>query len=104
MDPNEEKIRQFLKKSIKVDINKQPTLEEKQEFIKRKLFAEETFQHTFQKQTIFDRIKSAAFSGYGFFRQRKFKQFMRDTFPFLAFLTFSTWIIYKMELQFDKMN
>jgi len=29
MDPNEEKIRQFLKKSIKVDINKQPTLEEK---------------------------------------------------------------------------
>jgi len=49
MDPNEEKIRQFLKKSIKVDINKQPTLEEKQEFIKRKLFAEETFQHTFQK-------------------------------------------------------
>ncbi|EGR32794.1 hypothetical protein IMG5_070760 [Ichthyophthirius multifiliis] len=29
---------------------------------------------------------------------------MKDTFPFLAFLTFSTFIIYKMELQLDKMN
>ena len=29
---------------------------------------------------------------------------MKDTFPFLAFLTFSTFIIYKMEFQLDKMN
>ncbi|KAL4510706.1 hypothetical protein ABPG72_004860 [Tetrahymena utriculariae] len=104
MNPHEEKIKQYLKKNIKVDVDKQLTQEQKEEFVRRKLFTEQTFQHNFQQKTFFQKVRERIAAGYGYFQTRKFRMFMKETFPFLAFVSFSTYIIYKMENQFDKMN
>ncbi|EAS07420.1 hypothetical protein TTHERM_00571560 (macronuclear) [Tetrahymena thermophila SB210] len=104
MNPHEEKIKQYLKKNIKVDVDKQLSQEQKEEFVRRKLFTEQTYQHNFQQKTLFQMIKDKVMQGYGYFQTRRFRMFMKETFPFLAFVSFSTYIIYKMENQFDKMN
>jgi len=36
------------------------------------------------------------------FKRGTFKYFMRDTFPVMAFMTFSTWILWKMTDDYDK--
>ncbi|KRW98982.1 hypothetical protein PPERSA_11583 [Pseudocohnilembus persalinus] len=118
MDPHKERIKRFMKKSPKVEIKENPSEQEKQEFIKRKLFSTTPEATNFQKSQgqFFSENSQNSHLSLGqkiarkldqismWYDGRSFKKFRKETLPFLAFLSFSTFMLYKMEVEYDKMT
>ena len=96
-------IKQFLKK--KIDIEKKPP-ESAEEFIKKKLFEEPKERLKFEK-SIWNRLKFKIMTWpqkLMIHKQRGFKRFMNESFPVLAFMGFSCYMVYLMESQYTNMK
>ena len=96
-------IKQFLKK--KIDIEQKPP-EYAQEFIKKKLF-EEPKNNFNSEKSIWNRFKLKMMSWpqkFMIHKQRGFKKFMNESFPVLAFMGFSCYMVYLMESQYTNMK
>ena len=96
-------IKQFLKK--KIDIPEKPA-QSTEEFIKKKLIEEPRDYYDAQK-SFWNRLRSritAYPSKLFFFRRGPFKKFMNETFPLVAFITFSCYMVYSMEYKYTKMK
>ncbi len=109
-DPNGQsgsKIKSFLRRKDGVkleDFEKSSTPSNNEEFIKKKLTeqpARSSFGQSNEGPKLTFSQKFERFqSFFTFYKRRNFK----DTFPIVAFVTFSCFVIWKMEAQLDKMR
>lgn len=96
-------IKQFLKK--KIDIEEKPP-EYAQEFINKKLFEEPKERLNFEK-SLWNRLKFKIMAWpqkLMIHKRRGFKRFMNESFPVLAFMGFSCYMVYLMESQYTTMK
>lgn len=107
-DDSKQKIRRFLRKQTEEPVIKKAgeTPQETREFIQKNLLTRPSDFYENQRgfyERLVGRFKRLPL-GIMFWKQNRFKAFMTETFPLLAFISFSCLILWKMENQFDEMH